>query len=163
MPLVKSGTNLTPSLLDRLLDDDPKTASEPNEKTRWNLSMITESVRQDLEALLNTRIETSRELPPEFAETKKSLLTYGLPDLTSFQLKNDQDKRRLTKIIENLVNTFEPRLQRVRVTLKSVDKYHSAIYFKIEAILNVNPVSEQVVFDTALELVSGEYKVEGSN
>ncbi len=163
MPKVRSETQLTPSLLDRLLDDEPKTTSEPNEKTRWNLNMITESVRQDLEALLNTRIETIQELPSEFTETKKSLLTYGLPDLTSFQLKNDQDKRRLTKIIENLIHTFEPRLQRVRVTLKSVDEYHSAIYFKIEAILNVDPVSEQVVFDTALELVSGEYKVEGSN
>ena len=158
-----STLNLSPSLLDRLLDDDPKTTSEPNDGYGWNLNMITESVRQDLEALLNTRIETIQELPQEFAETKKSLLTYGLPDLTSFQLKNDQDKRRLTKIIENLIHTFEPRLQRVRVALKSVDEFHSAIHFKIEGILNIDPVSEQVVFDTALKMNSGEYKVEGSN
>ncbi len=149
----KQERNLTRSILNRLLPDEPKPIRE--------IRKIREFVRRDLEALLNTRLDNAQEIPDEFEESRKSLLTYGLPDLTTFQLKSDQERRRLIKIIENVIRTFEPRLQNIRVTLKSMEEYDSALHFKIEGILKTEPATERVVFDTALELISREIKVQG--
>lgn len=159
---MKRDLNLTPSLLDRLLDDDPKVSTEPNDSITWDMNMIIESVRQDLETLLNSRLDPHQEPAPDFEETKKSLVTYGLPDLASFHLKSEQDQVRMTRLIENVIRTFEPRLKPVRVKLvQSKDEKNSPLHFQIEGTLRVEPAIERVAFDTKLDLNSGEYKVEG--
>ncbi|MFQ5650917.1 MAG: type VI secretion system baseplate subunit TssE, partial [bacterium] len=156
MPRSRNKQTYTPSLLDRLLHSQSAESSSDGEVS-WDLRRIIESVRMDLEALLNTRLEIEQEPLPEYTEVRRSLLTYGLPDLTSFQLKSAQEKRRLTRTIEHVIRTFEPRLQRVRVTLVSPIEDHSTLHFSIEGLLRTEPAPEHVAFDTSLELSTGEY------
>ena len=80
--------HIVPSILDRLLDDEPEVSREPLPNRFQNLSQLKKAVARDLEALLNTRQEILEELPPEFTEVSRSLITYGLPDFSSLSLLN---------------------------------------------------------------------------
>jgi type VI secretion system protein ImpF len=85
MMRIDNQTNLVSSILDRLLDDQPEEKRyEPLHSRFQNLRQLKQAVARDLEALLNTRREALEEVPPEFAEVRRSLLNYGLPDFASF-------------------------------------------------------------------------------
>jgi len=155
--------HLVPSILDRLIDDAPEVVQEPPHSRFYNLRQLKRAVARDLEALLNTRQEALAEVPTEFAEVSHSLLSYGLPDCTSLNLLSTQDRNRIRRALEQAIATFEPRLERVRVTLDSPRQYERILRFRVEAILPVKPAPEAVVFDAVLQLHTQEYIVRGQN
>jgi type VI secretion system protein ImpF len=152
-----------PSILDRLLDDTPDVSHEPLPDRFQNLRQMKRAVTRDLEALLNTRQEIWQELPPEFSEVRRSLLTYGLPDFTTLSLLNPQDCNRIRRFVEQAIALFEPRLSRVRVTLEPPRQQESTLRFHIEAFLRVEPAPEPVNFDALLQLHTQEYVVRGQS
>jgi type VI secretion system protein ImpF len=121
------------------------------------------SVSRDLEAMLNTRQEALDEIPAEFAEVSRSLLTYGLPDFTSYSLMGTHDRARIRRQLEETIAVFEPRLERVRVTLEPPREHDRALRFRVDAYLRVEPAPEPVVFDTVLQLHTQEYVVQGQD
>lgn len=155
--------NITPSVLDRLLDDDPTVSKEPPTSRRQDLRALEKSVARDVEALLNCRRETLEELPSEFAEVNRSLLTYGLPDLTSLSLLNNDDRNRIRRAVEEAISYFEPRLQRVRVNLEAPRDHDRGLRFRIDALLRVDPTPEPVTFDAVLQLNTQQYVVQGQS
>jgi type VI secretion system protein ImpF len=161
MARVEHDTRLLPSILDRLLDHEPDVSHEPMPLRFQNIRQLKQAVTRDLEALLNTRQELLSEPAPEFAEIRRSLLVYGLPDFTSCTLVNPQDRNRMRRALEQAIATFEPRLDRVRVTLEQPRQYENALRFHIEALLKVEPAPEPVTFDAMLQLHSREYVVRG--
>jgi type VI secretion system protein ImpF len=96
-------------------------------------------------------------------EIRKSLITYGLPDLSSFNLKTPESQNRLCDLLEKAIETFEPRLRQVRISLEMQPSLDKSLRFKIEATLLVDPMPESVIFDTIAEISSGEYTVKGSD
>jgi type VI secretion system protein ImpF len=155
--------DIVPSLLDRLLDDHPDVSREPISKRFQDLHDLRASVARDLETLLNTRQESLNELPAEFEEVNRSLVVYGLPDFTAFNLLNPADLGRLRRAIENAIANFEPRLQRVRLTMEPPRQNERSVRFRIEALLRVDPAPEPVAFDTVLQLGTQEYLVKGQD
>lgn len=155
--------NIVPSILDRLLDDEPGVSREPLYNRFQDLRQLKKSVARDLEALLNTRQEILEELPSEFAEVSRSLLTYGLPDFTAFSLLNLQDRNRIRRALEQAIAAFEPRLTRVRVTLEPPREHDRNLRFRVDALLRVEPAPEQVTFDAVLQLHTQEYVVRGQD
>jgi type VI secretion system protein ImpF len=155
--------NITPSVLDRLLDDEPTVTKEPPTSRRQDLRALERSVARDVEALLNSRRETLEDLPSEFAEVNGSLLTYGLPDLTSLSLLNNDDRNRIRRAVEEAINHFEPRLQRVRVNLEAPREHDRGLRFRIDAMLRVDPTPEPVTFDAVLQLNTQQYVVQGQS
>jgi type VI secretion system protein ImpF len=155
--------NITPSVLDRLLDDEPAVTKEPPTNRRQDLRALEKSVARDVEALLNARRETLEELPSEFVEVNRSLLTYGLPDLTSLSLLNNDDRNRIRRAVEDAISHFEPRLQRVRVTLEAPREHDRGLRFRIDAMLRVDPTPEPVTFDAVLQLNTQQYVVQGQS
>jgi type VI secretion system protein ImpF len=155
--------SLLPSILDRLLDDQPEVSREPIPDRFQNLRQLKKAVTRDLEALLNTRRELQDEPPPEFAEVRRSLMTYGLPDFTAFSLLNPHDRNRIRRAVEQVIAMFEPRLERVRVTLQPPRQYEQALRFQIEALLRVEPAPEPVTFDAILQLHTKQYVVRGQD
>src|SRR5215469_9145190 len=107
---------LLPSIIDRLFDDAPDVSTEPAWSWTQDLRELKQSVVRDLEALLNTR-QTRSELlldsPP--AEIANSVLTYGLPDLTSAKVDSPEAREALRRAVEEAIRRFEPRLVDVRV------------------------------------------------
>ncbi len=150
---------VTPSVLDRLIDHEPKVAREPPATRAKSLRLIKLSLRRDLEWLLNTRLTFS--VPPDLPELERSLLAYGLPDLTTYSASNPVDQNRLRRLVEVAVETFEPRLEGVVVTLEPATGPERAVRFRIDARLKVDPAPEPVAYDTFLQLGTGEFTVKG--
>jgi type VI secretion system protein ImpF len=148
-------------VLDRLLDDEPDVSREPLSSRFQDLRRVKQAVVRDLEALLNTRQEILDELSPEFTEARRSLLTYGLPDFTTCTLLSLTDRNRIRRVLEQAIAIFEPRLDRVRVTLDTPRQYEQLLRFRIEAWLRVEPAPEPVAFDAMLQLSTQEYTVQG--
>ncbi len=126
-----------------------------------SLRELKTSLRRDIEWLLNTR-QNPEELPTGSAQLQRSVHAYGLPDLCSMGLTVGRDYHRLARLMESTIATFEPRMRSVRVKpVMSTDAASRVLHFQIEGVLRLEPVPEQITFDTVLELSSGEYEVKG--
>lgn len=150
---------VTLSVLDRLLDYEPELSREPPSSRGKSLGEMKQAVRRDLEMLLNTR--RSGDLPEGLKELETSVIAYGLPDYSSVNVKSSSEQNALRRALENTIRTFEPRLGDVSVTLEPAREHERALRFRIDAHLLVDPAPEPVVFDTTLQLTTGEYKIQG--
>jgi len=149
---------VTPSVLDRLLDFEPKSQQEAPKSRSRNLRELKQSVRRDLEWLLNTR-SYPEDIDENLEEVFKSVLVYGLPDITGVSAKNHLEQKRLTRALETAIKTFESRFIDLKVTLEPVNSVDKALRFRIEARLDIDPTPEPIAFDTVLKLGSGEFEV----
>src|SRR5579871_4348739 len=71
--------NLRTSVLDRLLDDNPRGSHESPQTMAQQMREIRQSVQRDLENLLNTRWRCTA-WAPDLDELDDSLINYGIPD-----------------------------------------------------------------------------------
>ncbi|GIU83137.1 MAG: type VI secretion system baseplate subunit TssE [Acidobacteria bacterium] len=157
MPSLNKEIKITPSILDRLIDFEPKLLQESPKSRLKSLREFKQLVRRDLEWLLNTRCHLF--VSDSSQELYKSVLMYGLPDFTGVGIRSKNEQMRLTKAIENAIKTYEPRLSNLRVTLEPFSDVDKTIKFRIEAELKIEPVPEPVVFDTILQLGRGSFDV----
>lgn len=138
-------------LLDRLL-----TSSGNMELHRPHqvLRQLREGVRRDLEYLFNTRFRCLS--PPEGSRyLESSNINFGLPDLSTINLTSTDSRKRFCREIERTIMNFEPRIRSVKVsTQQQVDVDDPGIRFRVEAVLHINPASEVIVFDSALNPVT---------
>lgn len=146
------------SVLDRLIDLEPRETREAPKSRSTSLRELKASVRRDLEWLLNSRNNIDiREI--ELEETKSSVAVYGLPDITGLSAQNPTEQRRLTKSLEHAIRVFEPRFLNVHITTEPPSETERSLRFRIEAQLDVDPAPEPVVFDTVLQMGSGDFAV----
>jgi type VI secretion system protein ImpF len=120
------------------------------------------SLWRDLSALLNTK-RREEEVPEQFTETNRSLLTYGLPDFSSYGLNSEAAQSRLRRAIEATIRRFEPRLENVNVALEKTQDTDRALRFRVNAFLRVEPAPEPISFETLLQPESGQFVVVGEN
>ncbi len=151
--------NIIPSILDRLIDNDPDLSQEAAQDRYMDIRQIKAQVVRDLENLLNTRRHIFD--PPEgFREVAESLFTYGVSDFTSQNPGNISVKKSIRQDIEKVIARFEPRLRNVSVVVEGDSRINS-LRFRINAMLVVEPESEPVSFDTFFDVNRGEYTVKG--
>jgi type VI secretion system protein ImpF len=163
MARISADQPLEPSLLDRLLDDDPTTTREPPKMRAQVLRELKQSLRRDLENLLNTR-RRCKALPEDLQELKISLVNYGIPDITGADLGGSGGREEFTRVVEEVLRDFEPRFKSVRVeTLENPDPTRRALQFRIDALLHAEPAPEPIVFDSTLEPSTGAVEIKGSN
>ncbi|MBM3759715.1 MAG: type VI secretion system baseplate subunit TssE [Acidobacteria bacterium] len=151
---------VTLSVVDRLVDGDPRNQSEAPLTRAESVRRLRAAVRRDLEWLLNSR---SIAIPPDasLVELNKSVYVYGLPDISSVRLSEMAEQQRLLRAIEKTIQVFEPRLSDVRVipirdeSMKAIQR----LDFRIEGLLMMDPAPEHITFDTTLDAVSQSYKV----
>ncbi len=158
MPRGDAEGPVTLSVLDRLIDLEPKNQSEVPLNRAQSLRRLKAALKRDLEWLLNTR-RTIQEAPTR--ELERSLYHYGLPDFTGLSLRSTRDQQKITRMLETTVALFEPRLANVRVTMEPLSENARRLRFLIEGLLRIDPAPERVSFDTVLDLSSGHYQVLG--
>ncbi|HEX5432222.1 MAG TPA: type VI secretion system baseplate subunit TssE [Bryobacteraceae bacterium] len=153
---------VTQSLIERLIDKDPSSSSDPAVSRPQSVRQLKASLRRDLEWLLNTR-RNPEAAPESMAELSRSLYNYGLPDFSALSVDSPQDRSSLVVELENTVALFEPRLKDIRVSLVENPSASSTrtLHFQIEGMLDMDPSPEQISFDTVLQLSSGEYQIRG--
>lgn len=151
-------TRVTMSVLDRLIDLDPRQSQEPPRSRSTSVEELKQAVRRDLEWLLNTRchIEALDEL---LVEAPRSVAFYGLPDFTGVSVKSQFEQKRMTTAIEEALRNFEPRFANLKVTLEPVENVDRQLKFRIEAMLDIEPTPEPIVFDSILEPGGGGFEV----
>lgn len=137
------------SLLDRLIDFEPKLSQELLPFRTQSPQALRSSIRRDLEWLLNTRCPVSQD---ELAIRERSVIDYGIIDFGTIFTNNSEDYRRLAKIIEQTVTVYEPRLQEVRITVVSLPDSHRKLgaQVTIEALLVVDEMREPVSFSMVI-------------
>ena len=161
MSRIDNEIRITPSVLDRLLDDRPDETREAPASRQTSLRLLKAAVRRDLEWLLNTRLQVDEDVR-DLPEVSRSLATFGLPDFANADVFSSQGSEGLRRRVEETVRNFEPRLEGIRVGLENLSRKERAVRFRIEAHLRVEPAPEPVVFDTMLRLGTGEASVQES-
>jgi len=149
---------IIPSVLDRLLDFEPNLSSESPKTRTASLRELKLSVRRDLEWLLNTRSYPGN-IDEHLEEVTSSVIVYGLPDFTGISAKSDSELKRLSDEVERAIKNYEPRFLDLKVTLEPVNNVDRLLKFRIEAQLDIDPTPEPIVFDTILQLGSGDFEV----
>lgn len=160
MARTDSQVSTVPTILDRLLDDEPSESRERPADRFQRVRELKRAVQRDLQSLLNTRQEALEDVPGDFTETRRSLVVYGLPDFSSLDLGSGSDRTRIRRAVEQAIANFEPRLDRVRVALEET-KGVRGLHFRIDAILLLDPAPEPVTFDAELQLTTQKYSVQG--
>lgn len=142
---------VTPSLLDRLIDQDPRSSRDVAPSRADSVRELRRAVLRDLESLLNSR-NPFPDLSSAFAEAGQSVLTYGLPDLTSRAVGNTTDQHELRQLIESAIRTFEPRLTSVTASLQPDSQTERSLCLRIDARLVMDPAPEPVSFDIIMPM-----------
>src|SRR4051812_38276707 len=136
MAKIKSDQPLLPSVLDRLLDDDPAAARDAPRGRSQVLRDLKQSVRRDLEDLLNTR-RRCRPVPAGLDELGDSLVSYGVPDIAGAQFGSAEGRERFRELLEAVLVRWEPRFASVRVTLLGdPNELDRTVRFRIDAMLH---------------------------
>ena len=142
---------LTPSLLDRFIDpafqnEAPRAASAWPRPSTWCAATSKTCSTPASPATASRR--GSRRCP-------RSLVAFGMPDLTTLDAISPQQREEIGRVLERVVEQFEPRLRDVRATLvEGGEGKMRSLRFRIDARLRVEPAPE-VAFETVLELASG--------
>ncbi len=161
MAQIKKTEPLIPSILDRLLDDNPAVQQELEASRVQILRDLHASIRRDLQNLLNTR---SRCIVPgtELNQLGQSLINYGIPDFSCDNLGSDNSRKEFRRAMEEAIRTFEPRLKTVHVQLlENADPLDQTLRFRIDALMHADPAPEPVAFDSLLEPVTYNFEVKG--
>jgi type VI secretion system protein ImpF len=151
------------SVIDRLIDTEPTNATDAPLTLAQSVREVKRALRRDLEWLLNTR-RVVEQAPEAYPELRRSLYHYGLPDITSTASASTDARNWLRRQVEETIALFEPRLTQVRVTINDVDEpTRREVRFIVEAVLDMEPSPEQVVFDTVLEMSSATFAIGGGD
>lgn len=154
-PMIDPSQGLMPSIVDRLVD--PASAGT-DARRGYSLPQMLDVIRRDLEDLLNTR-QTHAGLPPQLTLVGQSMMTYGLPDLTSFTVTSTAARDEMARKLEGIIAQHEPRLKDIRVSFTEVEEANrQALKCRIEARFALDPAPE-VSFDTLMEPLTGQHKV----
>jgi type VI secretion system protein ImpF len=120
------------------------------------------SVRRDLENLLNTR-RRCESWPEHLTELERSLVNYGIPDVTGLDLAGARNRQDFQRLLEAVIRRSEPRFKTVTVEMfDNVNPLDRTLRFRIDALLYAEPAPEPVVFDSALEPATGNVEIKGA-
>lgn len=145
---------LRASILDRLIDNEPHNQTELDMAHHHQVKQLRESVKRDLETLLNTRHHLIKP-PDELRHLDKSLLNYGLPDLATVNIVDDVKRNEFTRYLEQILREYEPRFKSVNVNyIENKDKTDRTLRFRIDAVIYADPQPETIIFDSVMESVT---------
>lgn len=162
----RSRTQRTPSmsLVDRLSMAEPEGGSNAlfllNPSKANPLETIRkykESVKRDLEWLLNTR-RTFDDRLDEYPLLSTSVYAYGLPDITSVNISSAKDQNRLLQIMTESLEAFDTRLRGIEIEMDSFSGPSRILKFRISGVVLMDPAPEEITIDTVLES-NGKYEV----
>jgi type VI secretion system protein ImpF len=179
-----SRDRLRPFLLDRLTDDratrrsrpaprrgpaaatpappdDPPGPTATDPETLLDRAKYRERLRRDLMWLMNSRAPADSEGLEKFPEVARSVLNYGIPDITRLT-SNGASVREVERWIARAVERFEPRIVAgsLQVRLMPADPASpGALRFEFEADVWMLPEPEPIYLRTEIDVGTGECRV----
>jgi type VI secretion system protein ImpF len=168
---LNSRDRLQPSLLDRLLDDAPRNASETNDARVLSRQQLREAVLRDLSWLFNAtrpEPEPASQRTDEIAmwadapEARRSVLNYGLPAFAGSTLSS-LDTRAMERTIAEAIRAFEPRIDpqslAVEVVAGSRANHHNTLKIIIRGRMWSQPVPLELMLAADMDVETGHTRV----
>jgi type VI secretion system protein ImpF len=135
------------SLLDRLSEQGG---------VRTSVSTLRESLRGDLEAMLNSR-RHMLSWSTDLNELDRSLLAYGLDDFANESLASTDFRERFIEAIEWQIRTLEPRIGRFEVIiLPNKDELDGTLRFRVTGTVSLGAEKQELSFDSHVDPVRGQ-------
>ena len=155
---------LQPSLLDRLIDNEPEKTQESRDQRVFSLTRLRDAALRDLAWLLNaTNLAAGQDLGA-YPQVASSVVNYGIPDLSGMTVSGT-DVAVLERALRQAIMDFEPRILRhtlsVRLEANESQMSHNAMTFLIEGELWAQPVPLHLYLKTEIDLDIGDVRVSG--
>lgn len=125
----------------------------------WSLQELRESVAQDLEDLLNSRMAKLDHIIDDFPLVKKSIAQFGIIDFVGLSTANPADRDKICCSIEQSISAHEPRLRQVKVEMLMDGDNMGSLCLSIHAYINIHPLYEPVIFDALLKPTTQQYVI----
>lgn len=138
------------SLLDRLVDDDPYTGVGTAALKTIDKKELKESIHREISWLLNTLCPCSQD---EMEREERNTLNYGVHDFSGFFPDNSENRLKLGKILREVIEAFEPRLENVEVYVEEMNDRHDRFTLSviIRSTMVTDEIREPVTFVMAIE------------
>ena len=160
MSRIRPDDLLLPSVLDRLLDDEPENRKELPKDRAQLLRDLKLSVARDIENLLNTRVSFAK-IPENFPRVRASIANYGIPDFNALVTDSSDTIAWMETQIQQVIETYEKRIHNVVVTSVGASKARDAriVRFQIEGVLQADPSPEWVKYTSQMSAVNKQFEV----
>lgn len=156
---------LQPFLLDRLIDDNPKSLAESRDSRVVSISQLREIIIRDMAWLLNSRSYLPVKDLIDFPEVTKSVINYGVRDLAGFTT-DTYIIAESRKMILAALQTYEPRLLSNSISVNplgsSTYNDYNVIGFEIRGDMWALPAPEGMYIKTKVDLETGQCELKDS-
>ncbi|MDR2483779.1 MAG: type VI secretion system baseplate subunit TssE [Treponema sp.] len=157
---IQEDARYKPNVLKRLTDFEPFVKKE-RMMSAISAREFKEDVFQNIEMLFNSRSHLSLKELKGYEELDNSVLGYGISDYCGGMNSPEAHERLKNHIITQL-RCFEPRFAPDSIAVDFVSSDASAnslIEFKISGLIQVDQVSEEVLFISKLDLETGNAEI----
>jgi len=150
---------LQPSLLDRLMDDEPWRRAEPPEARLLAQAELRAAVLRDLRWLLNTvSLGSTQDLSP-YRLVPASTVNFGVRAMAGRRM-SEIDWVDVETSIRDAIAAFEPRIHADSVEVRCVSdtgmlEHHNVLSLEIRGMLWCVPHPQEFLFRTDIDLESG--------
>lgn len=151
---------LQPSLLDRLVDDEPGNPVDSSTSRLLSMNQLKASVLRDLSWLLNATSLLDAAATKQM-EAGTSVINFGLPPLAGHSVSSI-DGHVIEALIRQAIIAYEPRILPTSLQVRahtSVRMNVNALNFEIEGDLWAQPVPLPLLLHTELDLETGHMQV----
>jgi type VI secretion system protein ImpF len=157
---------LQPSLLDRLIDEEPDKGIEADEQRVLTKSALRQAVLRDLAWLLNATGYSPTLSDKTHPHVSNSVVNYGLPAMSG-QYSSSLQKSLMEQSLRQSILRFEPRILPKTLEVEVVlDSYvldsHNRVGLLIKGMLWAQPVPLEFLLRSRVDLEDGRFVVENS-
>lgn len=162
MPDLAPHERLLPFLLDRLTDEDPANSQESREKRAITFRQFQKAILRDLAWLLNSCTKPESDSIHEFPLADKSVLNFGVPDITGFTQSNVTPAI-IERMVKGAILAYEPRI--IKETLEvtviiTPNAPGNILSVEIRGQVFAQPLPENLFVKTNVDLESGLFNLQ---
>ena len=106
------------------------------------------SIQRELSRLLNTRVPKSAS---DLLHKPRTVIDYGIPEIGAFNPYDDRNTFLLETLLTDTINTFEPRLSDVRVSVQRIQDQRRSVILMIDAFFECDSIRSPVSFAIAVD------------
>lgn len=143
------------SLLDQLIDKEQAGHKVKKNNPEYVFALI---LRRDLENLLNT-YKSWWTWPEELVELNKSIINYGIDDISYYNLNTIKACEDLCAQLEQSIQLYETRLNEVKVKIDEHDQFEMILKLRIEAIIEVESMAIPIIYRSTLDQRNGKISI----